>query len=121
MDAFMPSMRTRHGDLRPNHLLAAHTIRYAKQRGIAFYNWQGSPPQSGVQKFKQQWGGREYSYCIATRITGSAKPYLEASVKTLVTGYPWHFVLPFDQLGARPQSRTTSSRAAAWAAREDRQ
>lgn len=116
MDAFMPSINSRHADLRPNHFLAAHTIGYAKRRGFEFYNWQGSPPDSGVLRFKQQWGGREYGYCIATKVTGSADAFLGATVQELVEGYPWHYVLPFDRLDGKERGGT-SSREAAWAAR----
>ncbi len=118
MDAFMPSMDTRFAERRPNHMLALHTIQYAKRRGFNHYNWQGSPPDSGVARFKQQWGGNEHGYCFATRITGRAEAFLSASIEELTEGYPWHYVLPFDRLGKEAEQRSPSRRADAWAARE---
>ncbi len=118
MDAFMPSMNTRFSALRPNHFLALHTIQYAKRRRLRRYNWQASPPHSGVSRFKQQWGGSEHGYCYATRITGKADAFLSADVQQLLDGYPWHYVLPFDRLGANAGKQGPSQRGDAWAARE---
>lgn len=99
MDAFMPSMDDRHASLRPNHLLAAHTIAWARREGYRYYNWQGSPPGGGVERFKLSWGSRRFEYCFMTWVTGDASAFLAASVSELVEDYRWHYVLPFDRLG----------------------
>jgi hypothetical protein len=121
VDAFMPSICSKHANLRPGHLLAWHSIRWARRRGYAFYNWQASPPGGGVHRFKRQWGSREFPYCYLTRVTGDAAPYLEASAADLAAGYPRHFVLPFDVVGGAGTGQSgASSRASAWQAMEER-
>ena len=113
------SLRSRHAPHRPNHLLASHSIGWARENGFRYYNWQGSPPGSGVERFKRQWGGREYDYCFFTRITGDPSPYLDSSVSQLLDGYRWHYVLPFDRLGTkRAAALGPSSRSGAWDALE---
>lgn len=117
IDALMPAMRTEFADLSPNFLLAAHTIRWAKRRGLRYYNWQGSPPDSGVYRFKKQWGSSDASYSFLTKVTGDISPFGEATVEQVKSQYPWHYVMPFDKIGENvPSSRSISTRKAAWSA-----
>jgi hypothetical protein len=119
IDAVMPSMRSDRSRLAPNYLLARHSMAWARQRGLRFYNWQGSPPHGGVYRFKAQWGSRDVGYCFLTRVTGDASPFLESTVESIIEGYPWHYVLPFDRVGrSNAAPDVASSRAAAWRARE---
>lgn len=138
-DAFMPSMDGRFAELRPNYLLAAHTIEWARQAGCRYYNWQGSPPDSGVERFKRQWGSQEHFYSFFTRVTGDAARFRSATVRELVKGYRWHYALPYDQVrqdqirqdsvgnepvgpdraGADASDKGESSRAGAWSALEE--
>ncbi len=117
MDALMPSMRTDAARLAPNFLLAMHSISWARKNGIRYYNWQGSPPQGGVDRFKRQWGSRDYGYCYFSKITGDASKILSSDAGEISRGYPWHYVLPFDSLGAAGSS-AASTRSSAWKARE---
>jgi hypothetical protein len=119
IDAFMPAMRSDAAALAPNFRLAHHTIGWARRRGLRFYNWQASPPGGGVDRFKRQWGSRDHDYAYLTWITGDAEAILAANVSDITSGYPWHYVVPFDRLGAASEAaRGPSSRAAAWGARE---
>ena len=119
IDAFMPAMRSSSASLRPNHLLAAHTIEWARRRGLRFYNWQGSPPDGGVYRFKAQWGSHDFSYAFLTRVTGDATRFLEAEVADLSEHYAWHYVLPFDRVGVNASGKPgPSTRREAWSARE---
>jgi hypothetical protein len=118
-DAFMPSMDSRYADLRPNYLLADHSIDWARASGSRYYNWQGSPPGSGVERFKRQWGSQERTYGFYTRVTGDATRFLEADVSVLAREYRWHYALPFDQLGAGAEPHTRSSRTDVWNALEE--
>ena len=119
VDALMPSVRTEFAKLAPNYLLASHSIEWARKRGLRYYNWQGSPPEGGVYRFKRQWGSRDFGYSFLTRITGDAEPFLESSVDEISRTYPWHYVLPFDRIGASAgTSPGPSSRQAAWSALE---
>ena len=121
IDAVMPSMRSDRAALAPNYLLARHSMAWARARGLRFYNWQGSPPEGGVHRFKAQWGSRDADYCFLTRVTGDSSPFLESSVEAIIEGYPWHYVLPFDRIGSAggvKGATAVSSRAAVWRARE---
>lgn len=119
IDAFMPSLRSRFAALGPNFLLAAHSMRWARERGIRYYNWQASPPEGGVHRFKRQWGSQDRPYAYYTRVTGDAEPLRRSSPAALREHYPWHFVLPFDQIGPNASMAAgRSERAGAWHALE---
>jgi hypothetical protein len=117
VDALMPSVSSEHAALGPAYLLGLRSMRWARDRGIRYYNWQGSPPGGGVHRFKQQWGSREIGYAFVTRITGDVRPFAAASVAEIVAAYPWHYVMPFDRVGGRGRSGP-SSRRDAWDALE---
>jgi hypothetical protein len=122
IDAFMPSLRSRFAPLGPNFLLAAHSMRWARDRGLRFYNWQASPPEGGVHRFKQQWGSREHSYAYYTRVTGDAEPLLRCTPALLREHYPWHYVLPFDRVGdGASAGGGRSGRSSAWNALESQE
>ena len=119
IDALMPAVRSEYAKLTPNHLLALHSIHWARKRGLRYYNWQASPPDSGVYRFKRQWGSRDVDYCYLTRITGDAAPFLASTIDEISSAYRWHYVLPFDRIGADAATRHgPSSRRAAWSALE---
>jgi hypothetical protein len=120
MDALMPSVSGEHAALGTAYVLAAHSIRWAKAKGLRYYNWQPSPPDGGVYRFKRQWGSRDVSYRYLTRVTGDVEPFLNSSPKQIVSAYPWHFVLPFDRLGKQASAqRGKSTRKEAWIARKE--
>ena len=117
IDALMPAFRSEHAELAPNFLLAAHTLRWARAHGLSHYNWQGSPPEGGVRRFKLQWGSVDRAYRLCTRITGNATPFLRAGADEIKRGYPWHFALPFDALGRDVSEGThRGRRESAWKA-----
>ncbi len=119
IDALMPSVSTSAASLGPNFLLALHSMRWARERGVRHYNWQPSPPESGVHRFKRQWGSRDVNYAYYTRITGDVEPILSSSPEEVRNGYPWHYVLPFDRMGVEQRTRSgVSSRRSAWSAGE---
>ena len=117
IDALMPSVRTEYRHLAPNYLLAAHTIRWARARGLRFYNWQASPPDSGVYRFKRQWGSSDAVYHFYTRITGDIESLIRSTAQDVRRAYPWHYVIPYDQLGSDlGTGMGASSRKSAWEA-----
>ncbi len=116
VDALMPSLRSEYARLAPNYLLALHSIRWAARRGLRYYNWQGSPPEGGVARFKQQWGSRDLGYAYLTRVTGDASAFLASTPAEVAAAYRWHYALPYDRIGAASTSSGASSRDAAWAA-----
>jgi hypothetical protein len=126
VDALMPSVAGAYAEHRPAYALALHTMRWARERGMRWYNWQGSPPGGGVHRFKQQWGSRDCDYSFLTWVTGDAGAYQASSIDEIRSAYPWHYVLPFDRIGklgepseATGSTTATSSRASAWAAIEE--
>jgi hypothetical protein len=119
MDALMPSVSGAHAKLAPAYLLAWHSIHFARARGIRFYNWQGSPPDGGVHRFKLQWGSRDVPYCYVTRVTGDVRPFLSSTVEAVAAAYRWHYVLPFDRIGAgASRGGGPSSRRDTWNLRQ---
>jgi len=116
IDAFMTAIADDHAHLSPNHLLGAHTIAWARARGLRYYNWEPSPPSGGVDRFKRQWGSRDAAYHYLTRITGDAAPFLRSTPEAVSRAYPRHYVLPFDRIGAAAAAAegASSTRAAAW-------
>ena len=120
IDAFMPAVRSEEARLGVGFFLALHSLRWARRRGLRLYNWQASPPASGTARYKQQWGSRDVPYAYLTRVTGDAGALLQSSIAAIRDGYPWHYVLPFDRLGAGvvPDGCARSSRGSAWVAGE---
>ena len=117
MDALMPSIASEHAALGTAFLLALHSMRWARARGLRHYNWQPSPPGGGVLRFKQQWGSTDLRYAYLTRVTGDVAPILAAGVEAVKAGYPFHYVLPYDRIGAGAGAGP-STREGAWQAAE---
>jgi hypothetical protein len=120
IDALMPAMRSSHAHVAPNAHLALHTLRWARARGLRWYNWQASPPEGGVRRYKLQWGSRDVEYAYLTWATGDLAQILRATPEEIRRDYPWHYVVPFDRLGAGEGTGAgaarASSRDAAWRA-----
>lgn len=121
IDALMPSIASAHAALAPAYLLAWHSMQWAAARGIRFYNWQASPPDGGVHRFKRQWGSRDLPYWYLTRVTGDVARILAADAATIAAGYPRHYVLPFDRVGSGAgRGPGASTRRDAWTAGQPR-
>lgn len=115
IDALMPAVRAEDARRGANYFLAEHTIRWARSRGLRYYNWQASPPGGGVYRFKRQWGSAAHDYYYLTRITGNADAILKSTPERIREAYPWHYVMPFDRIGVEAsRAGGTSSRKAAW-------
>ena len=53
---------------RPNDALMGHSIKWAKENSLKFYNLGGSPEKAeGLIKFKEDWGGERKNYFIYER------------------------------------------------------
>jgi hypothetical protein len=116
-DALMPSVASDHAALGTAFLLALHSMRWARARGARHYNWQPSPPGGGVARFKRQWGSADLPYAYLTRVTGDARALLASSPEALRSGYPFHYVLPYDRVGGGAGAGS-STREGAWKAAE---
>jgi len=117
IDSLMPSFSKKYADLRSNHLLIYHSMKWARSRGLRYYNWQPSPPDGGVYRFKHSWGSRDIPYEYLTRVIGNIDRILSATPAELNEAYRWHYVLPFDQLKNQHAPQTgVSLRKNAWEA-----
>lgn len=105
-DAFIMSADSDYFELGANHALTDFSARYFHSLGIKWFNWQSCKRDSGVFRFKRRWGSTEFTYRFLTwTLPGFDRP-LEAGVKTVAEGYPWHYVAPFEALEGAHKSGT---------------
>jgi hypothetical protein len=89
-------MDSAYADIAPNFLNTDESLRAARKIGVQYYNWQSSPSrESGVYRYKQQWGATEslYYYLTWFLVSPEARPKLD--LRTLQQGYPLHFIVPY--------------------------
>lgn len=80
----------------PNFLNTDESLRIARSRGVIRYNWQSSPSrESGVYRYKQQWGSGESLYYYLTRLFCPPDRLAQLGVETLRGEYPLHFIIPY--------------------------
>lgn len=118
VDSLMPAFDIEYVGLMPHHALAHHVMVWARNRDLRHFNWQPSPPGSGVERFKKSWGGEDRVYQYQTRVIGDPSPLLDSTPEELSRAYRWHYVLPFDRLRGRGDPAAVSSRVTAWEASE---
>lgn len=96
MDVFMLSMNPRYVGQAPNFLNTEHSLHWARRMGVRLYNWQSSPGrESGVYRYKRQWGSLEAPYHFVTRRLCAPERLREIGVEALKAEYPRHYVVPF--------------------------
>ena len=84
-------------------------LDWAREAGYRYFNWQSSSSRtSGVYQFKQKWGSLEGQHHYLTRITGDITTLRQVPLDAIRAGYPWHYVMPFEQF-TTPSSPTTTS------------
>jgi len=109
MDIYMMSMDSNYNKLKSNYLLIDHMLRWAKEIGISFFNWQSSGRRnSGLYKWKEQWGSREGISLYLTKILGNISEWRELDYYTLQEAYKWHYVLPFNLLKSNSSTNFTT-------------
>ena len=96
LDVFAISMDSDYAEHAPNALLADRSQAWAKERGVAIYNWQSSPSRtSGVYAHKQQWGSREAPYHFVTRLLCPPERITALGADTVHAAYAGHYLVPF--------------------------
>jgi hypothetical protein len=71
-------------------------LLWAAGRGVRIYNWQSSPSRdSGVYRYKRQWGSREAPYTYVTRRLCDPARLSAIGREGVERAYPWHYVVPF--------------------------
>lgn len=96
LDVLRLNMDSKFAKQSPNYLLTEYSIRWAYQQGIQLYNWQSSPDrESGVYKFKQQWGSQEAIYYYVTKLFCEPEQIRKLGLEILKTRYAGHFIVPY--------------------------
>lgn len=80
-----------------NFLNTSASLEYSYRLGARTYNWQSSPSRnSGVYRYKQQWGARESIYYFVIRLLCPVERLINIGVETLKREFPLHFIVPYD-------------------------
>jgi len=109
MDVYMMSIESEHAKYRPNYLIVDHMLRRSRENGISIFNWQSSDVRdSGVYKWKEQWGSREGISLYLTKILGSISEWRKLDYHALKEAYKWHYVLPFNLLKSNSSTNFTT-------------
>jgi hypothetical protein len=97
---YIPCSLTEARGLQPTTVLIDAGMREARERGMKFWNWEGSPGRdSGVYRFKKNWGGAVESYYRIYVESFAGKEKLVAMGRdTLIREFPQFFVWPFAHL-----------------------
>lgn len=95
-DVFMLSADSEHLASGASFLLTDRSLDRAQARGARIYNWQSSPSRdSGVYRYKQQWGSLETDYYFLTRLFCSPEYLARLGLDTVRAAYPGHYVVPY--------------------------
>lgn len=96
MDVYMLSVSPDYVELGANYVNTDYALRWANDLGIAIFNWQSAPnKESGVYRYKRQWGSVDSTYYFVTRLLCDPRRIQEIGINTLRQQYRWHYVLPF--------------------------
>jgi hypothetical protein len=102
IDIYMMSADSDHFHLRPNFILVDKAIKWAKENGFKYFNWEGSPSrESGTYSFKEGWGSIEKSHNFLTKIIENIDEIRKSELKEIKNIYKWHFVLPYSVWGEK--------------------
>ncbi len=97
---FTPAIEAQYRTLQPMNLLILTAMRDAAEKNFRYWNWGGTllPSQAGVYHFKKRWGSDECTYWYYTRAHTDTSRLLSTSKETLMSEYPYFYVLPFSAL-----------------------
>jgi hypothetical protein len=100
VDYFTPAIVEQYRDHQPLSLLIFAAMKDAAERGMRYWNWGGTtlPSQEGVYHFKKRWGAEECQYFYFVRIYDGGEQLLSLDKETLLSEFPYFFVLPFSEL-----------------------
>jgi len=96
---YLPCCKDKYRSLQANSLLIDTACRELHQRGIRYWNWEGSPGrESAVYHFKNKWGSSESPYQISAVLLGDLELLRHVGPAQLSARLPFFFVYPFDRL-----------------------
>jgi hypothetical protein len=99
MDVYMLSASPAHLERGPNFLNTEQSLLWASARGVTIYNWQSSPGRdSGVYRYKAQWGSIEAPYSFVTRRLCPPERLRRIGREGARRDYRAHYVAPFPVL-----------------------
>jgi len=100
VEYLVPAVLVDYRSYQPLNLLIFNAMKDAAQRGFRYWNWGGTtlPSQEGVYHFKKRWGSDECTYYYYVRTYGTIDRLLALSKETLLSEYPYFYVLPFSEL-----------------------
>jgi hypothetical protein len=94
VEYFTPVISEAYRSDQPLALIVKTAIIDAKERNFEWWNWGGTwLTQDGVYKFKKKWGTQDKPYFYYTKIFDDK--ILNMTKETLLSEYPYFFVLPF--------------------------
>ncbi len=97
IDYFMAAMNDAYSFTEANTLLIDYAIKWSKENGFKYWNWQSSPSkESDVYKFKARWGGDDGKHYYLTKIIGDISNLKKCALNNIKKEYEWHFVMPYD-------------------------
>lgn len=97
IDVYMLSSDSRFRQLSPGTFLTDYVIRWAKENGFRYFNFQSSKKRGdGVYKFKAQFGAIDTSYYFLTKKIGDITKILATPLEEIKEKYRWHYVLPYN-------------------------
>jgi len=97
---YIPCSLTEARNLQPTTMLIDAGMREAQERGLQYWNWESSPGRdSGVYRFKKNWGGAvESNYRIYVESFAGKDKLAALGREGLTREFPQFFVWPFDRL-----------------------
>lgn len=96
LDAVRISVDPDAPDVAANYLLVDQSLRKAKALGFKVFNWQSSPSRdSGVYRFKKQWGSLEKEYFFLTKLLVAPEKIGAIGLTGLKSMYPLRFIVPY--------------------------
>jgi hypothetical protein len=100
VDYLTPAIVAEYRSYQPLNLLIFNAMKDAAERGFCYWNWGGTtlPSQEGVYHFKKRWGSQECQYYYYVHSYRDISEILSLSEETLLSEYPFFYVLPFSQL-----------------------
>ena len=82
-------------------LLVFEAMQEAARRGCRYWNWGGTwTSQEGVYRFKSRWGTTDCPYYYYVREYDKGLRLRHVEPRTLLTEYPYFYVIPFRHAGA---------------------
>jgi len=95
VDYFTPAFKAEYSSLQPNTLLIFEAMKDALKNGYNIWNFGGGDRFSGVYKFKQSWGAKDYPYQYFINIYKDIGELQKLSIEEILSEYRWFYVFPF--------------------------